>query len=390
MRRILYIQYTNPAHYPPLQHSSRILADAGWQVLFLGTGAHGGNNVRFPSHPNITVQQMAFCPPGWRQKLHYLRYSLWVLLWTLRWRPQWVYASDSLVCPIARVLWYWPGIRVVYHEHDSPTPVVLQGGQIPEQAARDSIFQRWILRSRRGLARRAQLCIIPNEVRRLYFAAETGANGNTHCVWNCPSRAEVLADPVHHRGSGLIVWYHGSIVPSQLPETVVRALALLPAEVTLQFAGYETVGHPGYINHVLNLAQTLGIADRVHYRGTLPDRATLLELCSKCNIGVALFPQASRQPMAGASNKAFDYLARGLALLVSDFLEWRECFVSPGYARPCDPDDPQSIADALNWFLDHPEETRTMGEGGRHHILEGWNYEQQFRPVADRLLLQHL
>jgi MFS family permease len=35
MARVLYIQYTNPAGYPPLQHSSRILASAGWQVLFL-------------------------------------------------------------------------------------------------------------------------------------------------------------------------------------------------------------------------------------------------------------------------------------------------------------------------------------------------------------------
>lgn len=37
--RILYIQYTNPAGYPPLEHSSRILAQADWEVLFLGTGA---------------------------------------------------------------------------------------------------------------------------------------------------------------------------------------------------------------------------------------------------------------------------------------------------------------------------------------------------------------
>ena len=32
-RSVLYLQYTSPANYPPLEHSSRILADAGWQVL---------------------------------------------------------------------------------------------------------------------------------------------------------------------------------------------------------------------------------------------------------------------------------------------------------------------------------------------------------------------
>jgi glycosyltransferase involved in cell wall biosynthesis len=378
--RILYIQYTNPAGYPPLQHSSRILADAGWQVLFLGTGAHGANNLRFPPHPNITVRQMPFCPAGWRQKLHYLRYALWVLFWTLRWRPQWVYASDSLVCPIARVLAFLPAIRIIYHEHDSPTPVPSHNGRQQQETPKASAFERWVLRSRTGLARRAQLCIIPNELRRQHFVAETGANGNTRCIWNCPSRDEVSSMPTR-RASGLIVWYHGSIVPTQLPETVVRALALLPAEVILEFAGYETVGHPGYVQNLLALAQTLGIGDRVRYRGTVPDRSALLDLCSRCHVGVALFPQATRQPMAGASNKPFDYLAAGLALLVSDFPEWRDCFVAPGLARACNPDDPESIAEALLWFLHHDKETRNIGLRGMRRINDEWNYDHLFDPV---------
>ena len=33
-RRIMYVQYVNPGMYPPLEHSSRILADAGWEVCF--------------------------------------------------------------------------------------------------------------------------------------------------------------------------------------------------------------------------------------------------------------------------------------------------------------------------------------------------------------------
>src|SRR5271166_4244887 len=109
MRRILYIQYTNPAGYPPLEHSSRILADAGWQVLFLGTGALGANSLRFPPHPGIRVRQLGFQPAGWRQKLHYIRFCLWVLLWVFAWRPRWVYASDLLACPIGFILSWIPG-----------------------------------------------------------------------------------------------------------------------------------------------------------------------------------------------------------------------------------------------------------------------------------------
>ena len=54
MKRVVYVQYTNPAAYPPLEHSSRILADAGWQVLFTPSAefahvygaAHGGRLFR--------------------------------------------------------------------------------------------------------------------------------------------------------------------------------------------------------------------------------------------------------------------------------------------------------------------------------------------------------
>src|SRR5438045_1732602 len=92
-QRIIYVQYSNPALFPPLEHSSRLLADAGWRVLFLGIGAMGASDdLRFPYHERIDVRQMAFCPPGWKQKLHYALFILWVVGWVLKWRPQWVYA----------------------------------------------------------------------------------------------------------------------------------------------------------------------------------------------------------------------------------------------------------------------------------------------------------
>ena len=96
-RRIIYVQYTNPAGYPPLEHSSRILANAGWQVLFLGTGAQGANILEFPPHPNIKVCKLEFCPAGWRQKLHYFGFGFWTLFCVLCWQPKWIYASDPLI-----------------------------------------------------------------------------------------------------------------------------------------------------------------------------------------------------------------------------------------------------------------------------------------------------
>ncbi len=69
-KSILYIQYTNPAGYPSLEHSSRLLAERGWSVEFLGTGVFGAGALRFPEHPKIRVRQMPFSKAGFMQKLH--------------------------------------------------------------------------------------------------------------------------------------------------------------------------------------------------------------------------------------------------------------------------------------------------------------------------------
>jgi len=376
-RRVLYVQYTNPAAYPPLEHSSRLLARDRWDVLFVGTGALGADALEFPPHERIRVWRVPFCPPGFRQKAHYVLFAVRALTFALLWRPQWVYASDLLSCPIALLLSFLPGIRVVYHEHDSP--VEMSGGP----------FVRLCLLSRKWVAHRARLCVLPNDRRVERFSRQTGRKGSIFCARNCPTREEVTGPRPSLNGGGLRVLYHGSIVPSRLPPAVLTALRALPPEVRLRIVGYETTGYPGYTRQIRALATDLGIHDRVEVIGPLPTRRELLERCRECQVGITLLSKGSVDPneqwMTGASNKPFDYLASGLALLVSDLPDWRATYVDPGYGLACDPDAPESIAAALRWFLEHPNETREMGERGRQRVMVEWNYESEFAPVLDRM-----
>ena len=376
MPRIAYIQYTNPGGYPPLEHSSRILADAGWRVLFLGTGAWGADALRFPPHPNIRVRCLDFCRPGWRQKLHYFYFCLWVLGWTLLWRPNWVYASDALVCPAALAVGCLPRLRLLYHEHDSPDG--------PPAGS----FQRFVRWARQRVARRAACCVFPNEARLERFKAETGTRQGVLCVWNCPSGSEVAPRRAPVNGSFWLL-YHGSIVPGRLPLAVVDALAALPDRVKLRVIGYETVGSAGYVEQIRERAREIGVDHRLDVVGALPRRFDLMEWCRRCDAGLALMPMGAKdvneRSMTGASNKPFDYLACGLALVVSDLPDWRTTYVEPGYGLACDPQDPQSIAGAIRRFLDDPNLARSMGEKGRQRILKEWNYESCFLPVLQYL-----
>ena len=398
--RILYLQYANPAGYPPIEHSSRILAGKGWQVTILGIGALGkADSLEFPPHPNIQVRRLPFCPPGWGQKLHFLRFAFWAFLWLFRWRPQWIYASDMLACPAALALSYWPGVRVAYHEHDLPAD--------PSNSPPASTAIRFAFWAREKLARRAAFCIVPNDQRGRHLADQTRTTTPVISVWNCPSLEEVLTEgnpgasqdprvaissfprPTKRGEGNLVLFYHGTIVPVRLPLAVLSALAQLPENILLRFAGYETIGHPGYVDEIRAETARLGLSSRVEYLGAVPQRAELLAQCRNSDIGLAFMPGNARDPneqsMAGASNKAFEYMACGLALLVSDLPDWKRMFVEPGYGLACDPEDPASLAKALRWFIAHPEAARQMGARGRKRIADEWNYESRFDPVVQRL-----
>ncbi len=377
LERIIYIQYTNPGAYPPLEHSSRILADAGWTVLFLGTGSFGASPLKLPPHPNITVKQLAFCPAGLRQKCHYLIYCFWVLGWVCAWRPRWVYASDPLSCPIALALDLIPGLRIIYHEHDSPAST---SGNGPS---------RVVLLVRRLLAKRACCSVLPNETRVEHFQGDMGKGGRrVVCVWNCPRQEEISRPRPPTTADAIWLLYHGSIGPVRLPLSLVVALAKLPDSVKLRVIGYETVGTEGHLNAVRERARTLGISHRVELLGPMP-RVELLQHCRKADIGIALVPMVTEdinmRAMSGASNKAFDYLACGLALLVSDLPEWRRLFVQAGYGVACNPEDPATIERALTSLLNDRNEMRAMGERGRQRISREWNYETQFAKVFEHL-----
>ena len=75
----------------------------------------------------------------------------------------------------------------------------------------------------------------------------------------------------------------------------------------------------------------------------VPRRADLLAEAARAHIGLSLMPlktgDLNMNHMTGASNKPFDYMAAGLALLVSDLPDWTRMFVEPGFGFACNPAD---------------------------------------------------
>ena len=377
-KRALFIQYTNPAAYPPLQHSSQMLARAGWQVEFTGIEGRRDSRMEFPPHLRIRVRRMPWCAPGWRQKLHYLGFIVWVLWRALQFRPHWVYCSEPLSAMPGLLVRNLTGCRVIYHEHDSPLPSKKHSG----------LWARFLTSDHRYLAMHADGIVLPNQQRLAAFMETFRPGGKTFCVWNCPSLHEIpQARPPRPASQPLIVLYHGSIVPDRFPDVILEALAVCGRDISIRLIGYETPGSVGYTNHLKAQAVRLGAGDRFEYLGTLPQRSDLMRRCGECDAGLSLLRihdgDINMRHMTGASNKPFDYLSQGLAIIVPNDPEWRHLYVDKHCAMACEPGNAEALAKLLKWMDDHRDEVRAMGAKGQQFITEHWNYETQFQPVFD-------
>ena len=248
MPKVLYVQYANPAALPPLVHSAGLLVAAGCSVKMVGCSSLNTETMRIDPKSGVHVYLLPYMEPGLRQKLQYIWFAIFVLIDAVLWRPSWIYASDLFSSPIALVLSYVPGLKIIYHEHDHP------GFNL-------KLLPRIFMRARKLLSARARMVILPNALRATAFSQETGRQGI--CVWNCPRKCEASSHVSHK--NFMTLYYHGTLNSSRLPTTFLDAVAVLSPNVRLIVAGYETIGSIGYCD-LLRKKATDG------HRGSIRDR----------------------------------------------------------------------------------------------------------------------
>jgi glycosyltransferase involved in cell wall biosynthesis len=373
-RRVLFVQATNPGYYPPLIHASMLMAEAGWEVTFLSAPI-ADQPLALASHPNVKVQAIRTRPSHVMRRIDYALYTASSVGLALRLRPHVVYASDPLGAGPGLLAANLAGAMFVYHEHDSPRPGALNP---------------IVARLRAAAARSARLVVFPNATRAQLAQSELGfSNDRLKIVWNVPRREEIVSSATTTTEPPLIIYYHGSITPERLPETVAFAVRRMAGRVRLRIAGYEAPSAHGYVRHLVGCGTGAAADALIEYIGLLPSREDLLAEAARAHVGLALMPRHSNdlnmRQMTGASNKPFDYMAAGLALLVSELPDWKTMFVDPGFGLACDPADVDSLSAALGWFIDHPEGSRAMAARARKKIEAEWNYDTQFRAVLESL-----
>jgi len=115
----------------------------------------------------------------------------------------------------------------------------------------------------------------------------------------------------------------------------------------------------------------------------------VIELISISKIGVILFQPSHRNNLIGLPNKLFDYMAYGIPVIASNFVEISKIVREAKCGLLVDPTDILEIADAMVYLLKHPREAKEMGLNGKKAVLEKYNWEIEERKLVnfyDRIL----
>jgi glycosyltransferase involved in cell wall biosynthesis len=368
-RKVLFVQATDAAAYPPLLHAGTIFAESGWRTTFL-SAPRFGVEPSYPEEADFEILDAPIRPDHTWSKPAYARYCLQAMRVARKLRPDLVYVSDPIGALPGLIAARIAGARFIYHEHDSPN-----------QAADLNPLVRV---ARRRAARKALRVVFPNAGRAERCAPDLRCEaGRVTVVWNVPRRNEAAAS-VAGAGERFVLHYQGGISPDRVPCAAAEALARFEGRATLRLAGCETPSATGYLRHLVERFGRVdrgGLIDHVGFVG----REDMLRVATASDAGLMLVPSGSSDinfaHMTGASNKAFEYMAAGLPLIVSALPDWQEMFVTPGHALAVDPANPESIAQAVGKLIDNPRLRAEIGRRNRDRIVREWNYETCFVPV---------
>jgi glycosyltransferase involved in cell wall biosynthesis len=181
------------------------------------------------------------------------------------------------------------------------------------------------------------------------------------------ARIDAAGTPFTDRSDAFV--YTGGLMEVQGVREMAEAFALLPAGMTGTVAGTfhaptletEISAMPGW--------------QRVRFLRQVP-RAEVVRVMGSARCGLVL-NHPTINYVEAYPTKMFEYMARGLPVVCSNFPLWVDIVTTADCGIAVDPRSPQAIADAIRLLGDDPNLARRLGENGQRAIAERFNWEAE-------------
>jgi glycosyltransferase involved in cell wall biosynthesis len=263
------------------------------------------------------------------------------------------------------------GFKVIYDVHeDAPQEAISLNKHRPLEGRLKSFF--WILLE--GVAKQtldAFVCVTPT-------IAQKFPQDKTIIVQNFPLMKELqlLSDiNSNYMTRNNVVIYVGGISLIRGIKEMVTALEILPSRLDSKMI---LLGEFSSLKLETEVTQILGWK-KVDFRGW-QSRDLTIQTLSEAKLALVLFhPEIDH--LDALPNKLFEYMAAGLPVVASDFPLWRSIIEQTGCGLLVNPLEPQAIAHAIQYLLEHPSEAEAMGKRGQEAIKTQYNWDNEAKKL---------
>ena len=253
------------------------------------------------------------------------------------------------------------GKKVIFDSHEDTLESIWEKTWLPVPIRKAAYL--WFKGQQEKVCRRidAVITVTPHLVEIFRYL-----NPRTVQIANFPSLDSSPA-PLNRSSKTLV--FAGGISRMWNHHTIIKALELLP-DCRYRLCGAAEADY-------LQELESLPAWDRVEYLGKIPHEE-VPNLLSQSTVGLAVLSYCHNSDWKNGTmgnTKIFEEMMVGLPVVCTDFVLWHE-FVERWHCGICvAPEDPDAIAAAVQYLLDHPEEARRMGENGRKAVEEEFNWD---------------
>lgn len=219
------------------------------------------------------------------------------------------------------------------------------------------------------------------------LAPYTTAASETMVARSCAPACFAKDPPSDVCGSGRsgLTLMHGRSSLGRGTGNVLEALSIANKRVD----GLRVILFEQFVQHVdgfsrddfLQRTRELGIEQNVDLRKGIPFRE-MPGVLRSCDVGMIAWGRGLG--VENLPNRLFEYLASGLAVIVPSYskhmtpiVEQEQCGLVADFEQP------ESIAGAIVYLREHPDECRAMGQRARKAFELRYNWDREVKPILD-------
>lgn len=118
------------------------------------------------------------------------------------------------------------------------------------------------------------------------------------------------------------------------------------------------------------------------------DRDSIANIFSQSKAGIVTF-LPSPNHMDAQPNKMFEYMSSGMPIITSNFPLWKEIVEGNNCGICVNPLEPNEIAHAIEYIINHPKAAEQMGDNGKKAVREKYNWgveEEKLFKLYEKLI----